>query len=166
MIGLSVVNRESKSLSVKPCGCSLRGCSLKRSTTLMKRILMSGNSCRNSAVAAKASCVGISPAEAITRSGSPAWSLLAVPDADAFRAVRDGFIHIQILQVQLFVRNNHVDVVLAAEAVIGHRQQAISVRGKINTRYRGAFVENYVQKPWVLMREAVVLLPPDRGRDK
>ena len=64
-------------LSVKPCGCSVLGCSLKRSTTLMKRILISGNSCRNSTVAAKASCVGISPAEAITRSGSLPWSLLA-----------------------------------------------------------------------------------------
>ena len=33
--------------SVSPCGCSVLGCSLKRSTTLMKRIFRSGNSSRS-----------------------------------------------------------------------------------------------------------------------
>src|SRR5215469_12112620 len=89
-----------------------------------------------------------------------------VPDADAFRAVRDGFIHIQILQVQLFVRNDYVDVVLAAQAVIGYRQQAVGVRREINARYCSALVQNHVQKTGVLMREPVVILPPDRRRDQ
>ena len=38
MIGLSLVNKLSKSRSDNPCGCSLAGTSLNRSTTLMKRI--------------------------------------------------------------------------------------------------------------------------------
>ena len=44
MIGLSIVNSESKSRSVSPCGCSVLACSLNRSTTLINRIFKSGNS--------------------------------------------------------------------------------------------------------------------------
>ncbi len=43
---------------------------LEQIDTLMKRIFTSGNSARSSAVAASASWVGISPAHAITTSGS------------------------------------------------------------------------------------------------
>jgi hypothetical protein len=42
--GLFTVNKLSKSRSLNPCGCSRSDCSLKRSTTLMNRILRSGNS--------------------------------------------------------------------------------------------------------------------------
>ena len=52
------------------CGCSVLGCSLNKSTTLMNRIFKSGNRSRSSAVAANASWVGISPAAAKTTSGS------------------------------------------------------------------------------------------------
>ena len=55
---------------VTACGWFLLGCILNRSTTLTKRILMSGNSSRSNTVAASASWVGMSPAEAITTSGS------------------------------------------------------------------------------------------------
>lgn len=58
MIGRSTVNRLSKSRSESPCRCSPGGCSLKRSMTLTKRILRSGNSARSIAVAASASRVG------------------------------------------------------------------------------------------------------------
>src|ERR1700690_3314250 len=77
MIGLSVANRESKSAYVKPWGCSVLGCSLNRSTTLMNRIFKSGNRSLSSALAANASWVGISPAAAKTTSGSWPSSLLA-----------------------------------------------------------------------------------------
>ena len=52
MIGLSTVNRLSNSRSVDPCGCSLTGCILKRSTTLTNRSLRSGRCSRKIAVAA------------------------------------------------------------------------------------------------------------------
>jgi hypothetical protein len=72
---LSVVNNESKSRSVSPCGCSVAGWRLNRSTTLMKRIFKSGNFSRRIAVAARASRVTASPALAITTSGSLPWSV-------------------------------------------------------------------------------------------
>src|SRR5262249_36725029 len=43
-----------------------------------------------------------------------------IPDTDALRAVGDRGLHIQVLKMELLVGDNHVDVVLAAEAVIGH----------------------------------------------
>ena len=100
-------------------------CNLNRSTTLMKRIFRSGNSFRSSAVAASASCVGISPAQAITTSGSNSLIVAGLtPDTDAFRAMRDRCIHVQILQVHLLVADDHVDVVLAAQTMIGDGQQS------------------------------------------
>ena len=44
-----------------------------------------------------------------------------VPDTEALGAVSDGGVHVQILQVLLLVRDDHVDVILAAQAVIGDR---------------------------------------------
>src|SRR6516165_3166030 len=41
-----------------------------------------------------------------------------VPNPNALGAVRDRGINIQVLKMQLFVGNNHIDVVLAPEAMI------------------------------------------------
>ena len=143
------------------------GCSLKRSTTLMKRILISGNSSRSSAVAASASCVGMSPAEAMTRSGSHTLIVAGpFPDADALGAVRDGGVHVQVLKMQLLVGDDHIDVVLAPQAVVGHREQAIHIGRKINAGHRRALVQNHVQETGILVREAVVILPPNRRGDQ
>ena len=77
MIGLSVVKSTSKSLSLRPWGCSLRGWSFIKSTTLITRTFHSGNCFRSNSTAARVSSVGTSPAHAMTTSGSPFWSLLA-----------------------------------------------------------------------------------------
>ena len=45
-----------------------------------------------------------------------------IPDSEALRAVRDRRLHVQILQVDLLVRDDHVDVVDAAQAMVGNRQ--------------------------------------------
>ena len=55
---------------------SLSDMSLYRSTTFTKRILSVGKCSRSSATAASASLVGMSPAQAITTSGSVPASLL------------------------------------------------------------------------------------------
>ena len=55
-----------------------------------------------------------------------------IPNADAFGAVRDGRVHGHVLQMQLLVADDHVDVVLAAQAVVGHRQQAVHVGRQID----------------------------------
>src|SRR5271154_6465017 len=43
-----------------------------------------------------------------------------VPDPDALRAMLDRRVHIQILEMELFVGDDHVDVVFAAQAVVSH----------------------------------------------
>jgi hypothetical protein len=77
MMGLSFVKSTSKSASLRPCGCSLGGCSFIRSTTLMTRTFTSGACWRMMSTAARVSSVGTSPQQAMTTSGSPPRSLLA-----------------------------------------------------------------------------------------
>jgi hypothetical protein len=59
MIGLSAVKSTSKSLSLKPCGCSLWGWSFIKSTTLITRTFNSGKCCRSNSTAARVSSVGM-----------------------------------------------------------------------------------------------------------
>ena len=89
-----------------------------------------------------------------------------VPDADALGAVLDGGVHVHVLQVHLLVGDDHVDVVLAPQAVIGDGQEAVHVRRKIDASDGRALVHHHVEEAGVLMREAVVILPPDRRRDQ
>jgi len=61
------------------------------------------------ATAANASMVAISPAQAITTSGSLQSSVEAQSQIpNALRAVRYGILHAEVLQVVLLVRNNYV----------------------------------------------------------
>ena len=43
--------------------------------------------------------------------------------------------------MQLLVGNDHVDVVLAPQAVIRDRQQAVRIGRKVNARDRGALIQ-------------------------
>lgn len=43
-----------------------------------------------------------------------------LPDADPLSAVDNRLVHVQVLQVILLVRHNHVDVPTAAQTVIRH----------------------------------------------
>ena len=69
-----------------------------------------------------------------------------VPDADALGAVRDRRVHVQVLQMDLLVGDDHVDVVLAAQAVVGDREQAVHVRRQIDARDVGALVHHHVEE--------------------
>ena len=55
-----------------------------------------------------------------------------IPDADSGRAMLDRRIHIQILQRGLLAGDDHVHVIPAAQAVIGHREQAVRVGRQIH----------------------------------
>src|SRR5215472_2117354 len=46
-----------------------------------------------------------------------------IPDTYAFCAMRNRSIHIEVLQMLLFVRDNDVDVVFGSQAMIGYGQQ-------------------------------------------
>src|SRR5438270_9394655 len=100
----------------------------------MTRTFSSGACFRRRSTAASVSKVGTSPQQAITTSGSPPWSLLAhsqIP-SPCF-AVLDRLIHRQPLRGRLLARNDDIDVVAAAQAVVGDRQQAIGVGRQIDS---------------------------------
>jgi hypothetical protein len=44
--------------------------------------------------------------------------------------VLDGGVHVQVLQVHLLVADDDIDVVVAAQAVVGGGEQAVDVRGR------------------------------------
>ena len=68
--------------------------------------------------------------------------------------------------MQLLVGNDDIDVVLTSQAVVRDRKQAVHVGRKIDARNGRALVQHHVEEAGVLMREAVVILPPDRGGDQ
>ena len=58
-----------------------------------------------------------------------------VPDADALGAMLDRRIHVEKLQMRLLVGDDDVDVVGAAQAMIGDAQQAVGVGRQIDARH-------------------------------
>ena len=54
------------------------------------------------------------------------------PDADARGAVLDRRVHVEPLRRRLLARDDDVDVVPAAQAVIGDREQRVGVRRQID----------------------------------
>ena len=74
-----------------------------------------------------------------------------VPDAGALGAVRDRRVHVEILQVHLLVGDDDVDVIGAAQAVVGHRQQAVGVGRQIDAHDARALVGDDVEQAGVLV---------------
>src|SRR5262249_8278118 len=89
-----------------------------------------------------------------------------VPNTDALRTVLDSGVHVQVLEVQLLVGNDHINVVLAPESVIRYRQQTFRVGRQVNACRGGALIQNNVEETRILVRESVVVLPPNRGGDQ
>ena len=148
-----------------PCGCSVSGSSFIRSTTLTTRIFSSGRCSRRMETAASDLQRGHVAAAGhhhvrlgrpgrcwpIARCRSPPcnarrrrpWSAIAGPRA---------------------CRNHDVDVVPAAQAMIHDRQQAVGVGRQVDAHDLGLLVDDVVDEAGVLVREAVVVLPPDVWR--
>ena len=88
-----------------------------------------------------------------------------VPDAGARDAMADRRIDIEPLPFRLFAGDDQVDVVAAAQAVIGHRQQAVGIGRQVDAHDVGLLVGDMVDEAGILMRKAVVVLSPDmRGQ--
>ena len=85
-----------------------------------------------------------------------------VPEPDTLRAVRDGVVHGEVLQVVLFVGNDDVNVVHTAETVIGDGKQAIDIRGKVDAGYVSALIADDINEARILVSKPVVVLTPDR----
>ena len=83
-----------------------------------------------------------------------------LPDADAAGAVHDRIVHREVVQCRLLARDDHVHVVAAAEAVVGHGQERVRVRRQVDTDDLRLLVHHVVDEPGILMREAVVVLAP------
>jgi hypothetical protein len=123
-----------------------------------------GDVARSSVTAASVSSVGTSPAQAITTSGSPS-SLLAQCQMPAPAVQWRRRVDVEPLPLRLLAGDDQVDVVAAAQAVIGHRQQAVGVGRQIDAHDVGLLVGDMIDEAGILMREAVVILPPDmRGQ--
>lgn len=75
----------------------------------------------------------------------------------------DGLIHRQPLRSELLACDNHVDIVAAAQAVIGYREQCIGVRRQVDPDNIRLLVDHVIDEPRVLMAKAIVVLPPDVG---
>ena len=162
MIGLSVVNSASKSRSDRPCGCSVRGlqrhqiddvdhADLEIREVLAQKI-HGGERLQRGDVAGAghhhvrlAACVVARP----------------VPDADARGAVLDGRIHVEPLQRGLLAGDDDVDVVAAAQAMVGDREQRVGVGRQIDADDVRLLVDHMIDEAGVLVAEAVVVLPPD-----
>ena len=76
------------------------------------------------------------------------------PDAEPGGAVLDGLVHRQPLRRRLLAGDDDVDVVAAAQAVVGHRQQRIGVRRQIDADDLGLLVDDVVDEAGILVAES------------
>src|SRR5271165_726286 len=83
-----------------------------------------------------------------------------LPDPNTLRAVLNRRIDIEVLKVDLLVRNDHVDVVLTPQAMISDRQQAIAIGRQIDSSDGSALVQDHVEESGILMSKSVVILAP------
>ena len=83
-----------------------------------------------------------------------------VPDSQALGAVCDGGGHVHVLEVILFVGDDDIDVVATVEAVIHYGEETVPVGWEIDAYDFGRFISDDVEKAWILVGEAVVILTP------
>ena len=106
--------------------------------------------------------MGVSPQQARTTSGSLPSSLLAQPpDADPLGAMDGGGFHGQPLGHRTLARDDDVHVVLAAQAVVEDRQQAVCVGRQVHPDDVGFLVDDMIEEAGILVGEPVVVLLPD-----
>ena len=79
---------------------------------------------------------------------------------------RAAAVHVQPLRRRVLSRDDDVDVVATAQAVIHHAQQTVGIGGQIDAHDLGALVQRDVDETGILMSEAVVILPPDMARQQ
>ena len=68
------------------------------------------------------------------------------PNAEAGSAMLDGLVHREPLRRRLLAGDHDVDVVAAAQAVIGHRQQAVGIRRQVDADDLGLLVDDMVDE--------------------
>ena len=88
------------------------------------------------------------------------------PDADAFRAMCHRIVNRHELKMFLLVGDDDVDGVGRAEAVIGDDEQGVRIGRQIDANDRRSLVGDEIDEAGILVREPIVVLPPDGGREK
>ena len=83
------------------------------------------------------------------------------PDADAGAAMLDRLVHRQPHGCGLFAGHDHIDVIAAAQAMVGDGKQAVRIGRQIDAHDLGFLVHDVVDEAGILMREPVVVLAPD-----
>ena len=68
--------------------------------------------------------------------------------------------------MRLLVGDDHIHIVDAAQTMVCDAQQAVRIRGQVNSSHIRALVGDQIEKTRILMGEAVMVLPPDNGCDK
>src|ERR1700674_2358727 len=71
-----------------------------------------------------------------------------LPDTRAGGAVSRSLLYVEPLPFGLFARDDQVDVVATAQAMIGDRQQAIRVRRQINAHDVRFLVRDVIDEAW------------------
>ena len=74
--------------------------------------------------------------------------------------------HVQPLRGRVLAGHDHVDVVPAPQAMVGHRKQAVGVRRQVDADHVRLLVDDVVDEARVLVGEAVVVLTPDVRREQ
>jgi len=88
------------------------------------------------------------------------------PDPQPGSAVLDRRIHVQPLQFRLLAGDDDIDIIVAAQAMVGHPQQGVGIGRQIDADDLGLLVCHHVDEPRVLMAEAIVVLSPHVRRQQ
>ena len=78
----------------------------------------------------------------------------------------DGLVDREPLRRGLLSGHDQVDVIPAAQAMVGHREQSVGVRRQIDAHHVGLLVHQVIDEAGVLMAEAVVILPPHQRTEQ
>ena len=122
----------------------------------------SGTCSRSSHARPASPWVGMSPAQASTTSGSSLGRSVPgpAPRSTPRRAVRGRRLEVEVLELRLLVDHDEVHVVVAAEAVVGHREQAVGVRRQVDAGHLALLGAHGVDQARALVAEAVVVVAP------
>ena len=72
-----------------------------------------------------------------------------------------GLVHRQPRRRGLFAGHDHIDVIAAAQTMVGDREQAVRIGRQINADHLGLLVHDVIDEARILVREPIVILPPD-----
>lgn len=83
------------------------------------------------------------------------------PHADPCFAMLNRRLHVQPLCFRMLAGHNYVDLVPAAQAMVGDGQQRVGIGRQVDPDDLGLLVEHMVDEARILVAGAIVVLAPD-----